>query len=617
MNSKIQIPRFCKQNRGSSMATPSGQHSHFIFIIRYSLFFALIVFGLLGLAEDSWAVNYYVDYDGGNDLNSGTSQDAAWKHCPGDLNATNISASTILSAGDIIYFKKGVTYRGQITVTRNGAEVDFGSNAAVTAGGIFTSAGQNFLTTVQAGDLVYIYNGSNTGEWVYSVGLFAVASVDSHTQLTLSNFDKISHPIPEMTYRIWKPITYTSTDTWGTGDAILSGHNDSDVPSWYYMVRPVANYLRFSKLKFQDTKYPDGYPGSSCTNAVYGALWNNSANKSGIIIDNNTFTRVWRINPTSALNYQVVINNTATDIGAIGYEGSHYSLVENNTVDDSGGGIRGIGSYSVIRGNRFTNCAKSPSVICGFHSDGIGPVAGSQYSWIISNYLFNTLEGIYLTYYPPGNSNITVINNVLIGNYGAGSGDFAIFVNGSPNTRIYNNTIFGVFGTQGWLKAIGIGACGGGNSSPNSEVKNNLIYIPDGTVAYMGTCDADSTNGFVSDNNIIYIPNKDRGKEFLLSGVEKNFAEWQTARYDAHGSISQPSLVDITGSNYTDFDLQLFPNDTVAKDKGASITYFSRDINNIIRPQGTAWDIGAYEYVGAAPPPDTTPPEAPTGLSII
>lgn len=30
----------------------------------------------------------------------------------------------------------------------------------------------------------------------------------------------------------------------------------------------------------------------------------------------------------------------------------------------------------------------------------------------------------------------------------------------------------------------------------------------------------------------------------------------------------------------------------------------------MIRPQGSAWDIGAYEFAETAPPPDTTPPAA-------
>jgi len=48
------------------------------------------------------AATYYVDYSGGSNNNAGTSIAAAWKHCPGDTNATGLAASTALSAGDTV-----------------------------------------------------------------------------------------------------------------------------------------------------------------------------------------------------------------------------------------------------------------------------------------------------------------------------------------------------------------------------------------------------------------------------------------------------------------------------------------------------------------------------------
>ncbi len=58
--------------------------------------------------------------------------------------------------------------------------------------------------------------------------------------------------------------------------------------------------------------------------------------------------------------------------------------------------------------------------------------------------------------------------------------------------------------------------------------------------------------------------------------------------------------------------------DSVAINNGLDLssTGFSDDYDGISRPKGLAWDIGAYEYVSATPPPDTTPPSAPTGLVV-
>ncbi len=62
---------------------------------------------------------YYVDFDTGNDSNSGTSSGAPWKHCPGDINAT-ANADTTLAGGDIVVFKGGVKYKGTITSNADG-----------------------------------------------------------------------------------------------------------------------------------------------------------------------------------------------------------------------------------------------------------------------------------------------------------------------------------------------------------------------------------------------------------------------------------------------------------------------------------------------------------------
>jgi len=64
--------------------------------------------------------DYYIDFDSGSDLNSGTSIGAPFKHCPGDNNATGTAAATTLVAGDNVYFRGGVTYRGRVNMDWSG-----------------------------------------------------------------------------------------------------------------------------------------------------------------------------------------------------------------------------------------------------------------------------------------------------------------------------------------------------------------------------------------------------------------------------------------------------------------------------------------------------------------
>jgi hypothetical protein len=85
----------------------------------------------LGLSEGQTAT-YYVDFEAGNDANSGLSVSSAWKRCPGDSAASGVVATTTLRAGDSVLFKGGVTYRGAIQVSVSGAidnPVTFKGNA--------------------------------------------------------------------------------------------------------------------------------------------------------------------------------------------------------------------------------------------------------------------------------------------------------------------------------------------------------------------------------------------------------------------------------------------------------------------------------------------------------
>lgn len=74
------------------------------------------------LQISTFAATYYVDFAGGSDSARGAREDSAWKRCPGDPEATKNAAATVLKPGDVIKFKGGVVYCGQINITASGAE---------------------------------------------------------------------------------------------------------------------------------------------------------------------------------------------------------------------------------------------------------------------------------------------------------------------------------------------------------------------------------------------------------------------------------------------------------------------------------------------------------------
>ncbi len=81
----------------------------------------MIVTAILAFGRTAAAVTYYVDYDGGDDRHAGTAPAEAFKHAPGDRQATGRAGATTPTAGDTVIFKGSVRYRGSLRITGAGA----------------------------------------------------------------------------------------------------------------------------------------------------------------------------------------------------------------------------------------------------------------------------------------------------------------------------------------------------------------------------------------------------------------------------------------------------------------------------------------------------------------
>lgn len=141
--------------------------------------------------------------------------------------------------------------------------------------------------------------------------------------------------------------------------------------------------------------------------------------------------------------------------------------------------------------------------------------------------------------------------------------------------KIWNNTI-----ATNWTDGIAIGASGS-RTITIAEMKNNVV-VSNGNydVELSGTVTLSAC-----DYNLY---SRKSGNGWYSGGAGKSWAQWQALGYDAHGMNADPALVG--GGNYA---LQAT---SPAKDAGVTIASFSTDILGTSRPQGSAWDIGAYEY---------------------
>lgn len=113
-------------------------------------------------APSASAAVYYVDFHAGDNGANGQSPQSAWKHAPGDSNATGAPAEVALAAGDTVIFKGGVAYHGSIRLTASGTADQpitldgntagtFGEGRAIIDGGQVITDWQQVASAEQVG----------------------------------------------------------------------------------------------------------------------------------------------------------------------------------------------------------------------------------------------------------------------------------------------------------------------------------------------------------------------------------------------------------------------------------------------------------------------------------
>jgi hypothetical protein len=199
----------------------------------------------------------------------------------------------------------------------------------------------------------------------------------------------------------------------------------------------------------------------------------------------------------------------------------------------------GPSSNTIIRNNVFYNWGGS------FVTGGL-ILGGNETDWSIYNNIFTER-----------NEDTGGCGNGIISGVTAGSGWTGI--------RVFNNTFANISKACGRIFSAGLGDFSGAGN----EVKNNLFY----NTTVTGIC----TGGCTKSNNWFYLnPN------YTLSGDDISG--------NADPFVDSPSenLHLAAGSGPIDIGLDLS-------------SYFTTDILGTLRPQGLAWDIGAYEYTSVTP----------------
>ena len=250
------------------------------------------------------------------------------------------------------------------------------------------------------------------------------------------------------------------------------------------------------------------------------------------------------------------------------------TIIENCTIEGNSSTIRGGGIN--VQGAGFTKM----SGLKIFNNLAEGKAGGAIYQNSATNSLINSL-----VYNNTGSSAIylkgTMLNSTIVNNAGG-----VYLADGSATIEISNNIIWGCATDASGSTATALS----GVANPNATVHNNATYNPIPT-----------DKSWKTNDNILFSSNNSNGE------VEN----------PAEGTVgSGPKFMKVTkfkGIPLADEEiLQLDSADWKIKgispciNVGKTLSNVTSDIRGIARPQDTAYDMGAYEYVET---------DEPTGLT--
>ena len=264
--------------------------------------------------------------------------------------------------------------------------------------------------------------------------------------------------------------------------------------------------------------------------------------------------------------------------------------IHSNGVTDFDHGIYHISSYALIEGNIIYNNHGS-GIKVGWAQNAVDNVVRNNLIYdnnVAQGFDGQKKQGRGIGVY--AGTGTLVYNNVIRGAHHSGID----VTYGGHNARIFNNT---VYNTSGYGIAIGFGA-DSSQSAQNTVVRNNIVIQRFQQIAI---ANLRGTNTLI-ENNLTFGVNTEvrQGPGGGNATINNNLVN------------VDPRFVNI--NNY-DFTLQA---GSPAIDVGANLSEVAMDFAGNVRPQGSGFDLGAFEFgqsgVPQQPPPQQPPPVVVTPL---